>query len=393
MLTQSGIKIQKTTPHSASPVANFMVMMLITWGIVCAICIVFASTAKAQEIASGTSSRQLRKDVVRSLPYAQLNAETKAKIGDILEKPSLYRRLPTTAISIDSEFFQFLIRYPETVVGIWELMDITHMKTQRVGPYSLKTDDGAGTTSDMELVFGSPDLHIYYGDGLYEGPVLRKKLRGECVIIIRTRPHTEINTGEIIGQRPDDPLKTACQLDVFLKLESNAAGMIAKTISPIVGPTADHNFTESLKFVERLHETTVGNGPGVQKMAERLDIDQHVIEKFQAVAGRAYDRAAQRAAKANTNYDFSRNDRPSDLNSSQPSPVKAQPFPATATPASTAYPYQQQTYQYPTRGRSNVRSYNAFPAGGNFYDSGSVRRAAFSDQYSRDQYPSDPYGR
>ena len=386
MLTQSSIKTQNTTSKSVSTADQSMAMMLITWGMVCAICFGFVSNADGQEIAAGTSSRQLRKEVVRSLPYAQLNAETKAKIGDILEKPSLYRRLPTTAIAIDSEFFQFLIRYPETVVGIWELMDITHMKTQRIGPYSLKTDDGAGTTSDMELVFGSPDLHIYYGDGLYEGPVLRKKLRGECVIIVRTRPHTEINTGEIIDQRPGDPLKTACQLDVFLKLESSAAGMIAKTISPIVGPTADHNFTESLKFVERLHETTVGNGPGVQQMAERLDIDRHVIEKFQAVAGRAYDRANQRAAKANTEYDFSGNHRSSTR--TPPSPVKAQPFPATAAPAATAYPYQQQTYQYPTRGRSNVRSYNTFPAGGNFYDSGAVRRAVFSDQY-----PRDPYGR
>ena len=388
MLTQSSIIIQKNTCRCVSTIAHLMAMMLMTWGLVCTICFVFASNAEAQEIASGTSSRQLRKEVVRSLPYAQLNADTKAKIGDILEKPSLYRRLPTTAISIDTEFFQFLIRYPETVVAIWELMDITHMKTDRVGPYSLKTDDGAGTTSDMELVFGSPDLHIYYGDGLYEGPVLRKKLRGECVIIIRTRPHTEINSGEIVGQRPTDPLKTACQLDVFLKLESGAAGMIAKTISPIVGPTADHNFTESLKFVERLHETTVGNGPGVQQMAERLDIDRQVIEKFQAVAGRAYERAAQREDNANSKYEFGGNGRSSNLNPPQSSPVKAQPFSSATTPASTAYPYQQQTYQYPTRGRSNVRSFNTYPAGGNFYDSGSVRRAVFSDQY-----PRDPFGR
>ena len=388
MLTQSSIETRNITLQSASTIAQSVATMLITWSIVCAILFVFATAAEAQEIAAGTSSRQLRKEVVRSLPYAQLNAETKAKIGDILDKPSLYRRLPTTAIAIDSEFFQFLIRYPETVVGIWELMDITHMKTQRVGPFSLKTDDGAGTTSDMELVFGSPDLHIYYGDGLYEGPVLRKKLRGECVIIVRTRPHTEINTGEIIAQRPGDPLKTACQLDVFLKLESNAAGMIAKTISPIVGPTADHNFVESLKFVERLHETTAGNGPGVQKMAERIDMDPHVIEKFQAVAGRAYERAVRRAANANADYDFSRNDRSHNRTQTRPSPVKAQPFPPTVSPASTAYPHQQQTYQYPTLGHGNVRSYNTFPAGGTFYDAGAVQRAVFSDQY-----PRDPYGR
>jgi len=374
MLTIPLIKIRKR-PQTRSTIVQSslttwaIMAMLFVWGV----CL--TGSAEAQEIATGTSSRQLRKEVVLGLPYAQLNAETKAKIGDILEKPSLYRRLPVTAIKIDPEYLQFLIRYPETVVGIWELMGITHMQTQRVGPYALRTNDGAGTTSDMELVYGSPNLHIYYGDGIYEGPVLRKQLRGKCVIIVRTRPHAEINTGEITSQRPGEPLQTACQLDVFLRLENGTAGIIAKTISPIVGPTADHNFTESLKFVERLNKTTTGNGPGVQKMAERLDIDQHVIKQYQDVVGRVYQRAAERDKKINSayDYDFSQHSRPA----SEPSPVKAQPF----SSAASGYPYQQQSYQHPYRG--NVRSFYGRPAGGTFYDSGSVNRAVFTDQYGR----------
>ncbi len=339
----------------------------------------FVGLAEAQELATGTSSRQLRKEVVRNLPYAQLNAETKAKIGDVLEKPSLYRRLPVTAISVDPEHLQFLIRYPETVVGIWELMGITHMQTRRVAPFTLKTNDGAGTTSNMELVFGSPNLHIYYGDGLYEGPVLRRQLRGECVIIVRTRPRSEINTGEITPNRPGEPLQTACQLDVFLKLENGTAGVIAKTISPIIGPTADHNFTESLKFVERLNKTTANNGPGVQRMAERLDIDPHVIQKYQEVAGRVHQRALERTNKANAAYEleYRQRNRPA----SNASPVKAQPFDASNGLSASGYQHQQQSYQPSYRG--NVRSLYSRPAGGSFYDSSSVNRAVFTDQYGR----------
>jgi len=372
MLKISPIKFNQRSTLQQAAVVPF----LATWAVLIVWSFSLAAAANAQEIATGTSSRQLRKEVVRGLPYAQLNAQTKAQIGDILEKPSLYRRLPVTAISIDPEYLQFLIRYPETVVGIWELMGITHMQTHRVGPFSLKTDDGAGTTSDMELVYGSQNLHIYYGDGLYEGPVLRKKLRGECVIIVRTRPHSEINTGEITAQRPGEPLQTACQLDVFLKLENGTAGIIAKTISPIVGPTADHNFTESLKFVERLNQTTVNNGPGVQQMAERLDIDQHVIKKYQEVVGRVYQRAAERAMQTNATREFEfggSNNRPA----SNPSPVKAQPF----SPSTSGYPHQQQSYQLPYRGK--VRSFYSRPAGGSFYDSGAVQRAVFSDQFAR----------
>lgn len=371
MLTTFLNKIRKR-PQTRSTLRLSSSLALLVW---CVCWVYLIGTAAAQELATGTSSRQLRKEVVRNLPYAQLNATTKAKISDVLEKPSLYRRLPVTAISVDPEHLQFLIRYPETVVGIWELMGITHMQTQRVAPFTLRTNDGAGTTSNMELVFGSPNLHIYYGDGLYEGPVLRRQLRGECVIIVHTRPHTEITTGDITPNRPGAPLQTACQLDVFLKLENGTAGIIAKTISPIVGPTADHNFTESLKFVERLNKTTVSNGPGVQQMAERLDVDPHVIQKYQDVVGRVYQRAAERAENTNSAYDYDFTQRSRTVQ--EPSPVTAQPF----SSAASSYPYQQQSYQRPYHG--NVRSFYSRPAGGSFYDSGSVNRAVFTDQYGR----------
>ena len=389
MLKISTIKTQRTQQPPAAVAATVMscittAVMLIAWSVY------LTGAAQAQELATGTSSRQLRKEVVRGLPYAQLNADTKSKIADILEKPSLYRRLPVTAINVDPEYLQFLIRYPETVVGIWELMGITHMQTQRVAPYTLNTNDGAGTTSNMELVYGSPNLHIYYGDGMYEGPVLRTKLRGKCVIIVRTRPRAEINGGAITPNRPGAPLQTACQLDVFLKLENGTAGIIAKTISPIVGPTADHNFTESLKFVERLNKTTVNNGPGVQQMAERLDIDAHVIKKYQDVVGRVYRQALERTNKSNAAYqfDYSERNQPgfnsspvnsAPVNSSpvNPSPVKAQPFSSAPAASVSGYPYQQQSYH------GNVRSFYSVPSGGSVYDSGSVRRAVFTDQYPR----------
>ncbi len=378
MLKLSRIEVPKSLALFKFGFARFKVAistvaLLVVWNFG------FISVLYAQEIATGTSARQLRKEVVRSLPYAQLNAETKAKIGDILERPSLYRRLPVTAIAIDPEYLQFLIRYPETVVGIWDLMGITKMKTQRAGPYLLKTDDGAGTTSAMELVYGSPDLHIYFGDGHYEGPVLRKKLKGKCVIILRTRPHAEHIAGDILGQRPGAAPKIACQLDVFLKLENGTAGIIAKTISPIVGPTADHNFTESLKFVERLNRTTVDNGPGVQKMAERLDVDQQVIENFQAVAGRTYDRAVKRATYKHKDYDFSADARVSGV-PTQPHAVTAPPFSSARVPDSRPYAYQQQSYQYPLHGRSDASPYHSYPAGGSFFDSSSVQRAILREQ-------------
>ena len=237
--------------------------------------------AIGQDYEPGSSKRQFRNQAIQSIPYQQLNKQTIDKIQGILEKPSIYRRLPITSISADPDHFRFLVRYPEVIVNIWQLMGVTKMTTERTGPYTVATNDGAGTISELELVYGNENTHIFYGKGTYEGPVIRKKLTGKCVLVLNTNYTTGAD---------GKPVATN-QLDVFLKVEGTTLGLVAKTIQPIVGATADHNFVESLKFVQRLNDTTEKNGPGVQQMAGRLDIDPEVRKKYETVAGVVFERA------------------------------------------------------------------------------------------------------
>lgn len=236
----------------------------------------------AQDLEVGSGKRQYRMQAMQTIPFHQLNQATKDKLNSVLNKPSIYRRLPISTINSDPDYFRFLVRYPEVLVDIWQLMGVTKMSTQRTGPYTINCDDGAGTLSTMELVYGNDNLHIFYGTGSYEGPVLRKKLYGSCVLVLQTG----------YAQGADGKPIATNQLDVFLKVENAALGLIAKTIQPIVGTTADHNFVESLKFVQRLNETTERNGPGVQRMAKRLDINQEVRQKFVDVVSLVFERSS-----------------------------------------------------------------------------------------------------
>lgn len=241
-----------------------------------------AAGANAEEQHSeGSSSKRLRNQVVQSLPYHLLNQQTQSKIGQVLQKPSVYRRLPVTSIQADPDYFRFLTRNPEVVVGIWQLMGITNMTTERTGPFTVATNDGAGTITNLELVYGDQNQHIFYGTGTYEGPVLKRKLNGRCVMVLNTESH----------QGQDGRPITTCQLDVFLKIDNATAGLVAKTIAPLVGSTADHNFVQSLKFVQRLNETTEKNGPGVQKMGNRLDLSPEVHQKFDETVNLVFQRA------------------------------------------------------------------------------------------------------
>ncbi|MDE0934470.1 MAG: hypothetical protein OSA89_01030 [Mariniblastus sp.] len=230
---------------------------------------------------SGSSSKSLRKQTVNSIPLQALNAQAREKIVDILKKPSIYRQLPVTSINADPDYFRFLIRYPEVIVNIWQLMGITNMTTERTGPFTVTTNDGAGTVSQLELVYGTDNLHIFFGEGSYEGPIFKRKLTGKCVLVLKTESKFD---------EAGKPVATS-QLDVFLKIENATAGLIAKTIQPIVGSTADHNFVESLKFVQRLNETTSKNGPGVQRMGKKLKIEPAVRESFNEVIELVFQRA------------------------------------------------------------------------------------------------------
>ena len=347
--------------------------------------VTFSPFGAGEELSTGSSARKLRQQVLNQIPWARLNAQTKAKISDVLEKPSMYRSLPRMAIQIDPQYLQFLIRHPEVVVNIWELMGITDMKVNRVGPYHLRTDDGAGTTSDMELVFGSHDLHMFYGEGQYEGPVLKKKLRANCVIVMRTSPR---NRGPIELTSAGSPIvnrqrQMVCQLDVFLKIQNPTAGLVVRTIAPIVGPTADHNFVESMKFLQRLNETTESNGYGVQEMGKKLSVVPSVQSKFIQVAGGVYERAVARAATQSGKYDIELGLPVPNSSSMRASPVGAQPI------QGSVYPVQQSNFhaaRQPRRDQTNLpqvvspahwqnatRQYHA-PLGPN------VRRAYFTDQ-------------
>ena len=302
------------------------------WIFICVVILVISTPSQAMEqLTSGTSSKQARQQALQSVPYNQLNQQTRTKIREVLEKPSIYRRLPITEIDIESDYFVFLVRHPEVIVNIWQIMGITQMKAERIGPFELRTDDGQGAASDVELVYGSENTHIYYATGSYEGPILKKKILGRCVMILRT----EYQRGS------DGASRAKCSLDVFLKVDNTTASLVAKTLNPIVGTTADHNFVESLNFLQRLNETTEKNGAGVQRMAGRLrNINPQVRGEFVKLAGQVYQRHAHLkgapSTRSNSSYPV------------QPSSFQAAPYPSvTPMPGSHPTTINPSTMPYP----------------------------------------------
>lgn len=244
-------------------------------------------SAFAADPNAADSSHAAQQEALRNIPVSKLNEEAQRKVLSVLERPSIYRRLPTKSIDCDPEMFVFMVRNPEVVVNIWEIMGISQMVAERTGPYSWKGDDGQGTQSNIELVYGTDETHLVYGEGFYEGPLLKRKVAGRCVMLLRS--------GYGMGQ--DNRAQVSNKLDVFIAIDNVGAELIAKTLQPLVGSTADTNFTEAARFLGKLSQTAEQNPEGMPRLAAKLNrCEDRVKRDFTVVSSSVNRRVAERSA-------------------------------------------------------------------------------------------------
>ena len=216
-----------------------------------------------------------------------MTPNVRQKLNPILRKPSIYRRLPVQVFNCDRDMYLFLLRYPEVIVNMWELMGATKVTLNRTGAYSFKATDGAGTDCKAELVYGTRNQHIYYAEGTYEGPILRNKIRGRCVLVVTTG-YTNRAKRDLVSHR----------LDVFLQIDNIGAEILAKTLHPLVGKSADHNFAETTKFIGQVSQAATKNGPGLQRLSHRLKrVQPPIRDQFSRIAMVVNTRAGLRAGE------------------------------------------------------------------------------------------------
>lgn len=222
-------------------------------------------------------------ETVAKIPFNELNPEARAKINSVLDKPSFSRRLPAESIPCDHDLFLFLVRHPEVLVNIWDVMQITRVELLRVADFEFRGNDGAGTTCQSELVYGTPNLHIYYGTGVYSGSLAARNLSGKCLCVLRSVTGKDAAGNPTIGS----------QMDIYMKLDSLGADLVTRTLAPVVGKTADSNFRETAHFISQLSQVCETNPGAVQDMATKLSkVQPEIRQKFSECAMQVALRAA-----------------------------------------------------------------------------------------------------
>lgn len=232
-----------------------------TWCSGCLIVLSVLSPLRAESPAftRPSSSLQSRQEAVQLIPLDQLTAVKREKIQKVIDRPSVYRRLPVQLTATDPKLFTFLVRYPEVVINMWQLMGATNIKFQRTGPYTFQMNDGAGTTSRVELVYGTPEVHVFYAEGFYDGSLLPRRVQGKCVMVLTTG--SKVQEGRTL---------LSSRLDVFVQADRLGVELLAKTLHPLMGSTIDKNYSDTIRFVSQVSRATTQNRAGIERLTARL---------------------------------------------------------------------------------------------------------------------------
>lgn len=238
-----------------------------------------------ETVTAASTNRDVRQSAINQIPFKELTRETQEKLVNVVNSPSVYRRLPVERIECDPELYLFLIRYPEVVVDIWKLMGVSRLAAQRVAPYTITAADGGGTTCKVDLVYGTPNLHVFYAEGNYTGSMFAQKVDGRCVLILKS-DYTRGPSGRTIVTN---------QMDVFLQVDHGAIDLFARTLNPVLGKSVDPNFAQAALFLERLSSAAESNGPGVETMSMRLNgVQPNIRNGFAQMASGVQSRTVQR---------------------------------------------------------------------------------------------------
>ena len=223
---------------------------------------------------------------MRAIPLQRIDAAHRKLVSDVLNDVSLYRRMPTQVVDCQGLMFTFLAQNPEVLVGVWRELGVSNVTLLRTGPNTFKLADGSGTTGKLVVVEQDCDdaaqnRIVMYAVGSYRGRPFKRPVKAECVLLLRSGSVRETNGREFVAAR----------LDTFLRIDRASVELFAKAVHPLVGRTADQNFTDTIKFVGNLSYTAERRPTAIEDLASKLQqVGPARKERFAKLAYECADR-------------------------------------------------------------------------------------------------------
>jgi len=206
---------------------------------------------------SGDSGRRTRQSAAKDLPLASLTPTAQRQAQDILDNLSLFRRLPTVAMTTDRRGYDYFVQHPDVAVSLWRAMGISQVQLTQTGPTTYQTDTRDGTAGTVELLHRSQNSVLILCVGQLNGPGLPRPIQARA--LIHLQPRTESAT------------QVVHHCDLFVSFPSQAVETIAKLVSPMSFRIADKNFEEISLFVSLMNNAMAKQPGWVEQIAMKMD--------------------------------------------------------------------------------------------------------------------------
>lgn len=285
---QSHIGIGSTALWKLS--ARWHLFMLAIWSI--GFC---APNGLAAENQKATTSAIARKDALESISPERLEAEYRDRVSQVLNDCSLYRRLPTQMVDCDPKLFTYLAKNPEMLVEIWRKLGITRIELERQTGNSFRMTDNAGTTGSLAVVEQNCDDRaqnrlVMFAEGAYEGKPFHRPIKAQCVLLLRSGSMIETNGRNYV----------AVQLDSFIRIDRTSIKLLAQALHPLVGKTADRNFSETLQFISSFSQAAETRPETIKRLVSDLPhVSPLSQQKLIQIAYQCRDNRSGKAKSAN----------------------------------------------------------------------------------------------
>ncbi len=220
----------------------------------------------ASDPMEATTSAAAKQEAEKAIPWGDLSHQDQRLVRYVVQNATLYRRMPTRVVDCDPAMFSLLCQRPEVVVNLWNVMGLSNLELERVSDNVFRAHDQAGTTGvlrvlDSRYEEGAQNRLLLFVDGSYHSPPLPGPIEAKCVLLLRTGSTIETNGRPYVAGR----------LDSFVMFERKAAELAARTLRTMIGATADHNFTETMKFASVLSRSAESDPDRVASLTPQLD--------------------------------------------------------------------------------------------------------------------------
>lgn len=234
---------------------------------------------------------QTRASAIEAIPRDLMTAEALAKVDAVLADTTLFRRMPIRVVQCDPDLYLFLVRQPDVVVNIWDVLKLSKLSMRQTGPATYDVIDHAGTNGTVEFLYQNADTHVIYSEGSYEGPLIARPVTGRTLIVLKTGYVREADGSYHITNR----------LDTFMQVDRRGVELVTKTLHPLIGKVADLNFSQTVNFVGSLSKTAEVDPDGMQRLANRLTkVSPEARLRFALISNDIALKAAELAASSQT---------------------------------------------------------------------------------------------